>query len=244
MQWLIQSLIISILLNLLMFIPAFLFKTDKLTDISYSLTFILLSLIMIFYKDVYIVSILIIFWALRLGIYLLIRIIKIKKDKRFDNIRNSPLKFLGFWFLQGISVWLISVPLLLLNNNNVSYFGIFIWVIGLLIETIADYQKFKFILNKNKNWISSGFWKYSRHPNYFGEILCWIGIYVTVLPGLNLLNSFIALISPIYIIVLLLYVSGIPILEKKSFKKWGHLKEYNDYLKKTNLLIPWFNKKN
>jgi steroid 5-alpha reductase family enzyme len=172
-----EALIFAIVFNIMMFIPAFIFKTDKLTDLSYSLTFIGLSLY-IFFSKTYslknlILLIMVLTWAFRLGTFLLIRIRKQKKDDRFDNMRNSFFKFLGFWLLQGFTAWIILIPVIL-STEKYCIFGLAIWLTGILIESFADYQKFSFNKNpKNKNkFIQTGLWKYSRHPNYFGEILC------------------------------------------------------------------------
>lgn len=236
-----ETLIFALGFNILMFIPAFIFKTDKLTDLSYSITFIGLILYVFFSRAYSIGSLIlliaVLIWAIRLGGFLFIRIRKQKKDDRFDTMRNSFFKFLGFWLLQGITVWIVLIPAILFEGN---YYvaGLAIWFIGLLIESFADAQKFAFKKNvKNKSeFIQSGLWKYSRHPNYFGEILCWIGIYVFA--GVWLWG----LISPLYIILLLLFVSGIPLLEKKADKKWGKDKDYQKYKKETSILIPWFKK--
>lgn len=242
MELLITWLIISIVINLIMFITAYFFKTDKLTDISYALTFIVLSLLMIIYKDIWIISLMIIIRAIRLWTYLLIRIMKIQKDNRFDEMRNDRKKFIKFWLLQWISVAIISTSLLLSTNNDVWIFWTIVRAIGLLIESVADYQKYKFILNKKDWWILTWLRKYSRHPNYFGEILCWIGVYIASLPSLLNTSKIIALISPLFIIILLLFISWIPLLEKSAQKKWWKDKTYKEYVNKTSILIPRRNK--
>ena len=165
------GLTIALTINLLMFFPAYYWKTDKLTDISYSFTFIVLSTIMIIYHNTWIAGLMIIIRALRLWMYLLIRIMKIKRDNRFDKMRNDRKKFIQFWLLQGITVAIISIPLLLSSNNHISIIGIIIWGGWLLIEAIADYQKFQHIIYKRPKWIQNWLWKYSRHPNYFWEII-------------------------------------------------------------------------
>jgi steroid 5-alpha reductase family enzyme len=123
--------------------------------------------------------------------------------------------------------------------NAIMVLGIVIWISGLLIETISDWQKFSFKNNpNNKNlWIQSGLWKYSRHPNYFGEMLCWWGIFIFVLPFIQGL-SWLTIIGPIFITFILLFVSGIPPLEKRYDKKFADNKKYQDYKKKTSILIP------
>ena len=250
MNELLLTLIISLGINLAMFLPAFIFKTDKLTDFSYSLTFILVSLFAFFINSFsvakLILLVMLLAWAFRLGAYLFIRINKIKKDSRFDERRESFWKFLNFWLLQGLTVWIVMIPSINFFYSDISFrtisiVGIIVWTTGLTIESIADYQKFTF-KNKYKNkWMESGLFKYSRHPNYFGEVLCWVGVYIYTLQfsWMSLLN----LVSPLFILILLLFVSGVPLLEKKADKKWGEDKHYQDYKRRTSKFIPWFPKK-
>jgi len=248
----ILGLFISLLIQAVFFTFAYLLKTDKFTDLTYGLTFILLGIVALIsserieaYKLVLLGMIIV--WGLRLITYLFYRIIKIKKDNRFDEMRENFWKFARFWFFQGISVWVIMLPvtLLLASRQGLSFglytlLGVIVWSTGLLIETIADIQKFTFKLDpKNKdNWIDTGAWKYSRHPNYLGEILCWVGVFMFTLPNLSGL-SYTTVISPIYITFLLLFVSGIPILEKRYDKKYKGNKEYQLYKNNTNLLFPF-----
>jgi steroid 5-alpha reductase family enzyme len=245
-------LLIALGINILMFIPAFKFKTDKLTDLSYSLTFIVLIILTLllsqFSNYKLILTLMVIAWGLRLGIFLFIRIRKMKRDKRFDGMRESFFRFLKFWVLQGLAVWVILIPALFFINseiNKIIWVGVFIWILGLIIESTADFQKYQFKQNKkNKDkFIQTGIWKYSRHPNYFGEILCWIGIYVFVFSSLTLSQKIIGLASPLFIIILLLFVTGLPMLEKYADKKWGKKKDYQEYKRKTSILIPWIQKR-
>lgn len=185
-------------------------------------------------------------WAIRLGIYLFYRINKIGRDKRFDEIRIDFFKFSGFWLLQAVSVFVILLNCLLLFSkdlsvlsfNYLSIVGVLVWLVGLLIESVSDCQKFNF-KNQNKNtWTNIGLWKYSRHPNYFGEMLCWIGIFVFSIFYLNLMFVLLSLISPLLIILLLRFVTGIPTTEKRLDDKFKNNKEYKKYKQKTNLLLP------
>ena len=126
----------------------------------------------------------------------------------------------------------------------VSVLGSFVWLAGFIFESIADKQKFEFMkIKKNqKKLLNKGLWKYSRHPNYFGEILIWIGIYLFTIPTLNsisLLYAILGLISPVFIYIMLRYVSGIPILEKSAQKKFKKDKDYKNYIKDTPLLFPY-----
>ena len=125
--------------------------------------------------------------------------------------------------------------------TTLSYIGIIIWIMGFSIETIADHQKFTF-KNKNKTgFITTGLWRYSRHPNYFGEMTLWWGLFLIVIPYLSGL-AWLTILGPLFITFILLFVSGIPPLEKKYDQRYGKLKEYQEYKKNTSVLIPWFNK--
>lgn len=251
----ISTLIVSLLIQVLFFSYAAIFKTDKVTDLSYGLTFIALAIFALiknqtFYSYQILVTVLIFFWGIRLASYLFIRILKTKKDERFDGIRENFWKFAQFWLLQAIAVWLISLPssylLSLKTNTNLNssmIVGLLVWLMGLTIETIADWQKFTFKNNpNNKNkLIMSGIWKYSRHPNYFGEISCWWGIFIyssTLQSGL----SWLTILGPSFITFLILFVSGIPTLEKKYNERYQNDPTYQTYKKRTSLLVPWFQK--
>jgi len=249
-----ELLFLSLLIQAILFLPAYFKQTDKLTDFSYSLTFIILA-IFAFSQSIksvghYLLLTMIILWSLRLGVYLIIRIKKIKRDKRFDGMREKFFSFAGFWLLQGISVWVIMLSSLF-YFFDVAYFsllsiiGLIVWLFGLVTETIADLQKYRFIndvANQGK-WIDIGLWKYSRHPNYFGEICVWLGVYLFVLPSLFWPAYLIAILSPLFILILLLFVSGIPKLEKYADDKWGDNLDYQAYKKSTSKLILWFKKK-
>ena len=147
------------------------------------------------------------------------------------------------WTLQGMWVSICSACSLAgISNgiiiNNLFYIGLAIFIAGFTIEIIADNQKTKFRMNPiNKDrFINSGLWKYSRHPNYLGEIILWLGISIISFSSLNGLEM-ITLISPIFTYLLLVYVSGIRILEYNGNKKWGHLERYRDYKEKTPRLL-------
>lgn len=251
---LIISFAVAVGLNILMFFPAYFLKTDKLTDISYALTFALLAWYFLLTgtatAPAIILTCMVTAWAARLGAYLLVRIHKMGRDDRFDKMRPNFVKFLGFWLLQGFTVWMVTIPAVLYLGNPqpvsfaVATIGILIWVTGLLVETNADLQLFRFInnpANKGK-WIDKGLWHYSRHPNYFGEIFLWFGAYVFVVTGLSASTALLGLVGPAYIAGLIIFVSGIPILEKKADARWGSDSEYQKYKAGTSILIPWFSK--
>ncbi|MFS8117880.1 MAG: DUF1295 domain-containing protein, partial [Microcoleus sp.] len=187
-----MAFIVSMGINLLMFIPAFVYKTDKLTDISYSITFATLAIFGFSQSDQNnldkLILILVLMWAIRLGSFLFIRINKIGKDVRFDGMREQFTRFLKFWLLQGATVFVVMLAALIgYEQNNsiigpITLLGIVVFLSGLIIESIADAQKFGFnsqIKNKG-HWIDVGIWRASRHPNYLGEIMVWLGIYLSV----------------------------------------------------------------
>lgn len=199
-----------------------------------------------------IISVLVVIWSLRLSFFLYFRIHRTGKDGRFDQLKTSPIRFLVPWTLQGLWVFLTMVVVIVINSQADSApplgiwdaVGLFVWVLGFGIETIADQQKTAFNTeptNQGK-WIESGLWSYSRHPNYLGEILLWTGIAffgISCFTGLER----VAWISPIFIYILLTKVSGTPILDKRALEKWGDDPLYQKYRENTPALIPrLFNK--
>lgn len=232
------------------FIPAFIFQTEKFYDLTGSITY----LTAIFYtlyvtgsnnlSDLIIVACVAV-WAIRLGSFLFIRIHKAGEDRRFRTIKPNFTRFLMTWTLQGmwVSMCLLCVLTALSSYsgvimNSIFFIGLIVFILGLSIEIIADYQKTVFrrnIENKDK-FITTGLWSLSRHPNYFGEILLWTGVAVMSISSLQGLQ-YITLISPIFVYILLVYISGIRILEDQARKKWGHLNSFKEYLKNTPRLF-------
>jgi steroid 5-alpha reductase family enzyme len=117
--------------------------------------------------------------------------------------------------------------------------GFLVWLIGFGFEVTADQQKsnFKADPENEGKFINTGLWSWSRHPNYFGEIVLWIGVAIIALPVLSGWQ-YLTLISPIFIILLLTRISGIPMLEKRADEKWGGQEDYESYKAKTSILIP------
>lgn len=250
MNSLVLLLFMSLGFNLFLFIPAFYFQTDTLTDISYSLTFGIVALLSFVNNPIQKSSVILLFmiliWSVRIGSFLFIRILQKKKDARFDTMRNLFFPFLRFWMLQGVTVWIILLPSLLYFSSAIKTFsiisllGICVWFVGFVLETVADVQKFNFNMQrqKEKKWIEEGVWKYSRHPNYLGEILVWIGIYLYAFSTFSTIQKMVGAISPLFITTLLLFISGIPILEKNADKRWGTETKYQAYKKKVGILFP------
>ncbi len=238
-------------INWLIFIPSFIFQTEKFFDLTGSLSYILvitISVILNPLKDArtLIILTLVLIWAIRLGSFLFTRIMRTGKDARFDELKVNFLSYLSVWTLQGLWVTLTLATALVVttSSNKVPFdvyaiIGIIVWLIGFSFETIADFQKSKWRAkpeNRGK-FINVGLWSKSRHPNYFGEITIWLGIAIISFPVL-IGWQFVSLISPLFVIFLLTKVSGIPILEKRSDEKWGGQKDYKEYKKNTPVLIP------
>ncbi len=232
------------------FIPAFIFQTEKFYDLTGSITY----LTAVFYTlyvtgsnnlfDLIIVACVAV-WAIRLGSFLFMRIHKAGEDRRFRTIKPNFTRFLMTWTLQGmwVSMCLLCVLTALSSYsgvimNSIFFIGLIVFILGLSIEIIADYQKTVFrrkIENKDK-FITTGLWSLSRHPNYFGEILLWTGIAIMSISSLQGLQ-YLTLISPIFVYVLLVYISGVRILEAQAEKKWGHLDSFKEYIKNTPRLF-------
>ena len=225
-------------------------KTDVVTDLSYSLTFAVLAVVLLFTgarEPVQLIAaLLVLAWAVRLGAYLFRRILRMKVDHRFDGMRDDPLRFARFWFLQAITVAVVMLPVsYLLDRGDPPGFGGFatagacIWLAGLLIEAVADAQKsaFKTKEANRGRFIASGLWRYSRHPNYFGEMLVWWGLFVYVVPALHG-AAYAVVVGPVFITLLLLFVSGIPPLERSADARYGGDPAYADYKRRTSILVP------
>ena len=250
-----QAVLIAFLIQWILFIPAFYFQTEKFYDLTGSATYIfIVSYISIqsnFAKNVNLGNILlasfIILWAIRLGSFLFTRIHKSGEDKRFKFIKPSPSSFFMTWTLQGMWVSICSMCALTamaskngVIQNSFFYIGMLVFIAGFVIEIIADWQKSIFRKNStNKGqFISNGLWYYSRHPNYFGEITLWLGISIMSFSSLSSWQ-YITLISPLFTYMLLVYVSGVRILEISGLEKWGHLQNYQEYIRTTSSLFPY-----
>jgi len=247
-------LVICFVIQWIAYIPAFLLKTEKFYDLTGSLTYIGTVLFALYATGSFqslqlgnlIVGMAIIVWAARLGSFLFMRIRKDKKDGRFDSIKTSFSQFFMTWTLQGMWVFICSsAAFISIANptgvviNSVFIIGLLIFIFGFTVEVIADNQKtaFRSIPENKDQFINEGLWARSRHPNYFGEITLWTGVTVMGISTFEGMN-YLAIFSPIFSYLLLVYVSGVRMLEYRGHKKWGHLDEYKNYKKNTPKLIP------
>lgn len=245
---LLATLAISLGIQAVLFAFAATLKTDKVTDLSYGATFVLIAAWLAVGGGRTIAELvlgaMVVLWGVRLAGYLFYRILTIGRDARFDGIREHFWPFFKFWLGQGIAVWVILLPVTIWFArpgawNAAMATGVLIWTAGLVIETVADAQKFaaKRRLGGGGRWVDEGLWRRARYPNYFGEMLCWWGVWVFVAPDLGWWNAG-GLLGPLSITFILLKVTGIPTLEKSAREKWGNNPDYHAYVRRTRLLLP------
>lgn len=250
------AVLVAFVVQWVAYIPAAVAQTDRFFDATGSLTYISVTIMLVVLspsldaRDLILAAVVVV-WAARLGTFLFVRNIRSGRDDRFDEIKKSKLRFLMVWTLQALWVSLAATAawIALASTNDAplgwtTWVGLALWIIGFTIEVVADMQKSRFKADPSNHgrFIRTGLWSVSRHPNYFGEIVLWIGVLVIAAPVLQGWQ-WVALLSPIFVVVLLTRVSGIPTLEKKAATKWGDDPEYLAYRARTSVLIPMPTKK-
>lgn len=240
-------------IQILAFIPAMLLRTERFFDLTGSLTFLAISIALVLLTPMpdarsWILAAMVVLWAARLGSFLAMRVHKAGSDGRFDEIKGSPVRFLQVWVIQGAWVSITAAAAWIAISTDagarapigwLTVVGIVVWALGMAIEIVADAQKSAFRADPaNKHeFIRTGLWSRSRHPNYFGEIVIWVGVFLTAAPVLAGWQ-WVAVLSPLFVILLLTRVSGIPLLEARAEKKWGDRADYIAYRESTPSLIP------
>ncbi len=231
-------------------------RNNGIVDIGYGVGFIVVILATLFFAPASsggaaTLTLLPLIWGIRLATRIYLKNAGKPEDFRYRTWREEwgsnfvKRSYLQIYMLQGLIIYLVALPVTLAvvypsTEEHFSFFafGFLVWLTGLACETLGDYQLDRFIANsENKGRIMmSGLWKYSRHPNYFGESLLWWGIAIA---SIGISGPWIlGFISPILISYLLLKVSGVPLLEKK----WEENLDWEEYKKKTSVFIPWFPK--
>jgi steroid 5-alpha reductase family enzyme len=245
---------LAFLIQWLVFIPAYLLQTEKFYDLTGSITYITVTTIAVLFSPVVddrsiLLLALVLIWATRLGTFLFRRIYESGKDARFDEIKPSFFRFLNTWTLQGLWVtFTLAAALAAITTTTrqelgvLALLGFLVWLFGFSVEVLADVQKSRFRSDPENRgrFIQSGLWAWSRHPNYFGEIMLWIGVAIIVLPVLRGWQ-WVTLISPLFVALLITRISGVPMLEKKADERWGGQEDYEAYKERTPALIlkPW-----
>ncbi|MEM7017759.1 MAG: DUF1295 domain-containing protein [Pseudomonadota bacterium] len=239
----------------IVFLPSFIFQTEKYFDLTGSLTYLSVTALALFLGASSIaegldarsllIAVLVFIWAIRLGSFLFQRVHRTGSDGRFDVIKTSFAQFCMTWTLQGLWVSLTLACALAAMTTDapkplgvVAWAGALIWLLGFAVEVVADSQKSRFNsepANAGK-FINIGLWRWSRHPNYFGEIMLWAGISIIALPVLSGWQ-WATLISPFFVAFLLIVISGIPILERRAHKKWGQDPDYQAYKANTHVIL-------
>ncbi len=245
------AVLLAFLLQWIAFVPAYLRKTEGFFDLVGSVSYILATVtVLVLSGDIdarsALLALMVLVWASRLGYFLFKRIHKAGKDGRFDSIKTCFIRFLAAWTLQGMWItFTAAAAWAMITSGQKEPLGVFavvgslLWLAGFLIEVVADHQKSQFKANrKNKeDFIRSGLWSRSRHPNYFGEILLWTGVAVIAIPVLQDWQ-WVTLSSPFLVAILLTRVSGIPLLENRADDKWGGQEDYEAYKRSTPVLVP------
>ena len=247
------AVVVAFAVQWIAYIPAAIAQTDRYFDLTGSLTYISVTILLLASSPgldprSVILTALVVIWAARLGSFLFARNRRSGTDDRFDEIKTSKLRFLSVWTVQGLWVSLTaSAAWIAITSANdaplgwTTWAGLAIWLFGFAIEVVADNQKrlFKADQANAGKFIQTGLWSVSRHPNYFGEIVLWIGVLIIAAPALQGWQ-WVALLSPVFVVVLLTRVSGIPLLEAKAERKWGDDPAYLAYRARTPRLIPRF----
>lgn len=241
---------LAFIIQWIAFIPAFIKQTETYYDLTGSITYLTVTVVAVLFSSPmdgrsFLLLGLVSIWAIRLGSFLFMRIQKAGEDRRFVELKPSFLRFLLTWTLQGLWVSLSLAAALAAITSSlrvemgwIAGLGFLIWLVGFSIEAIADRQKNQFRADPENagKFIQSGLWAWSRHPNYFGEIVLWIGVFIIAMPGLRGWQ-WVTMISPLFIILLLTRVSGVPMLEESADDKWGGLPDYETYKANTPVLI-------
>ena len=241
--------LLAFVIQWIAFVPAYLKQTERFYDLTGSLTYIGVTLFALLTAGPIgvrsaVLGLLVFVWAARLGSFLFRRIQAEGSDARFDSIKPSASRFFVAWTLQGLWVFLTLCAALAAITTlgaapleRTDLFGLTIWVLGFSMEVVADRQKSAHRRAHPGEFVDSGLWAWSRHPNYFGEIVLWIGIAVIASSTLRGWQ-WVTMISPVFVAFLLMRVSGIPILEKRADERWGDDEAYQKYKARTPVLFP------
>jgi steroid 5-alpha reductase family enzyme len=243
--------LIAFIVQWVALIPAYLLKTEHFYDLTGGATYLAVIIVAFVQSEPYdirsiVLTCVVAIWAIRLASFLFLRVRKQGSDSRFDDIKINFWSFSIAWSVQGLWVLITAGAAIaaITSSQKVDFgwfgaLGLLLWLLGFSMEVVADNQKrvFKQQKNTHKEFIQTGLWARSRHPNYFGEILLWIGVAIIAYPALYQWQL-VTLISPIFVILLLTKISGISLQEEQADQRWADDSDYQAYKKRTPVLIP------
>tara|TARA_B100001765_G_scaffold211987_1_gene175345 strand:+ start:77 stop:949 length:873 start_codon:yes stop_codon:yes gene_type:complete len=234
----------------LCFVPSWLAHTERFFDLTGSATYVTVIVVALLASrsiDIrsLLLGIMVSLWATRLGSFLFVRVQTAGHDRRFEVMKFRFAWFLMTWTIQGLWILVtVSAALAAITADShhpfgwIGVLGVVVWGTGFAVEVVADVQKRRF-RRLPGNWdrfIRSGLWSWSQHPNYFGEILLWVGVAVVAVPTLSGWQ-YVTLTSPLFVWTLLTRVSGIPMLERAAERRWGGDPEFRRWRDSTPVLI-------
>lgn len=243
--------IVAFGVNVIVYVPSLSARTEHYFDLTGSITYLTVTIAAVVATDdadarTLLLAAMVTIWAARLGSFLFRRVSRDGGDGRFDSLKTDWLVFLRVWVLQGLWVTVTAGAALAAMTSGaktdvgvVGIIGLALWAAGFTVEVTADRQKSAFRADpaNEGRFIDTGLWAWSRHPNYFGEITLWAGVAVLALPALDGWQ-YVTLISPLFVFVLLQYVSGVPLLERRAERRWGDEPAYRAYVSATPVLLP------
>lgn len=247
---LIEVLILVFAYMVCAFLLALWKRDNSIVDIFWGFGFVLIAWYTLvrtaaFEQSQLLITLLVTVWGLRLSLHILTRKLGKPEDFRYAQWRKEwgkwvvPRSFFQIFMLQGALMIVIAAPIILTNlyyqpaADCYKAAGLLVWIFGFVFEAVGDAQLRAFVKTKKEGEIMTrGLWKYTRHPNYFGESVMWWGIFI-------ISANWPAVISPLTLTLLLLFVSGVPLLEKK----YAGNPKWEEYKKKTSVFIPWLPRK-
>lgn len=248
---LVGALLVDFAMQMAGWVVSSILVSDRFFDMLGTSAFLVVAVGTLIYGGYYkarqiLVTVAVALWALRLGGFLVYRVFKVGHDSRFDEIKTKPAVFFNFWAGQTVWVWVTCLPVMALNGTSFNpglqwsdILGGILWVVGWLMQATADFQKLFFKnnpANKGK-YIDTGLWALSRHPNYCGEMMMWWGVWFMCLAIMRG-GYYATIVSPLIVMAILNYATGVPIQEKQAEERWGNLPAFQEYKRRTNLYIP------
>ena len=244
--------VIAYAMQWLAFVPAWLSRSERFFDLTGSATYLAVMVVALLAASTVdlragLLAVMVAVWAVRLGLFLFLRIRRAGVDRRFDRLKERLPAFLMTWTLQGAWVSLACAPALAAVTSGARpphldgwlLAGVALWLAGFAIEVVADEQKRRFRVRRENatRFIDTGLWAWCRHPNYLGEILLWCGIALVAAPALQGWQTA-TLAAPVLLALQLVFVSGVPLLDARARKRWGDDPDYRRYRERTPMLLP------